>query len=57
MHAVLLTGIGGFGKLDDRDDLPGPVLGPGEVLNLLITAKGMSPSHKRISWPKSSSGS
>ena len=32
MHAVLLTGHGGFEALQYRDDVPVPVPGPGEVL-------------------------
>ncbi len=32
MRAVLLTGNGGFDKLEYREDVPVPVPGPGDVL-------------------------
>ena len=51
MKAVLLTGHGGFDKLDIRDDVPVPHPGPGEVL-IAVGACGMNNTdiNTRIGW-------
>ena len=51
MHAVLLTGYGGFDKLDYRTDVPVPVHGPGEVL-IRVGAAGVNNTdiNTRIGW-------
>ncbi|MEO7787606.1 MAG: alcohol dehydrogenase family protein [Sphingomicrobium sp.] len=51
MRAVLLTGNGGFDKLDLRDDVPVPHPGPGEVL-IRIGAAGVNNTdiNTRIGW-------
>jgi NADPH:quinone reductase-like Zn-dependent oxidoreductase len=51
MRAVLLTGNGGFDKLDLRDDVPVPVAAPGEVL-IRISAAGVNNTdiNTRIGW-------
>ena len=41
MRAVLLTGYGGFDKLDYRDDVPVPVPGSNEVL-IRVGAAGVN---------------
>ncbi len=41
MAAVLLTGHGGFDKLDCRADVPTPKPGPGEVL-IQVRAAGVN---------------
>ncbi len=51
MRAVLLTGNGGFDKLDVRDDVPVPTAGPSEVL-IKIGAAGVNNTdiNTRIGW-------
>ncbi len=51
MRAVLLTGNGGFDKLDLRDDVPVPLPGPGEVL-IRVGAAGVNNTdiNTRIGW-------
>ena len=51
MRAVLLTGNGGFDKLELRDDVPVPMPGPGEVL-IEIGAAGVNNTdvNTRIGW-------
>jgi NADPH:quinone reductase-like Zn-dependent oxidoreductase len=51
MRAVLLTGNGGFDKLDVRDDVPVPTPGPNEVL-IKIGAAGVNNTdiNTRIGW-------
>jgi len=51
MRAVLLTGHGGFDRLDLRDDVPVPLPGPDEVL-IRIGAAGVNNTdiNTRIGW-------
>ncbi len=51
MRAVLLTGNGGFEKLEFRDDVLVPLAGPGEVL-IKIAAAGVNNTdiNTRIGW-------
>jgi NADPH:quinone reductase-like Zn-dependent oxidoreductase len=51
MRAVLLTGHGGYDKLELRDDVPVPVLGPNDVL-IRIGAAGVNNTdiNTRIGW-------
>ena len=51
MHAVLLTGHGGFDKLDYRSDVPTPKPRPGEVL-IQVAAAGVNNTdiNTRIGW-------
>lgn len=51
MHAVLLTGHGGYDKLDYRTDVPVPVPGPGEVL-IRVRAAGVNNTdiNTRTAW-------
>ncbi len=51
MRAVLLTGNGGFDKLDLRDDVAVPLPGPGEVL-IRVGAAGVNNTdiNTRIGW-------
>ena len=51
MRAVLLTGNGGFDKLELRSDVPVPMTGPGEVL-IRIGAAGVNNTdiNTRIGW-------
>lgn len=51
MHAVLLTGNGGFDKLEYRDDVPVPTPGPGDVL-IRVGAAGVNNTdiNTRIGW-------
>ena len=51
MRAVLLTGNGGFDKLELRDDVPVPMPGPSEVL-IRIGAAGVNNTdiNTRIGW-------
>ncbi len=51
MRAVLLTGHGGYDKLEWRDDVPVPVPGPSEVL-IRISAAGVNNTdiNTRIGW-------
>lgn len=51
MKAVLLTGHGGFDRLDYRDDVPVPEPGPGEVL-ICVGAAGVNNTdiNTRIAW-------
>lgn len=51
MTAALLTGHGGFDKLEIRDDVPVPVPGPGEVL-IKVAAAGINNTdiNTRIGW-------
>lgn len=51
MRAVLLTGYGGFDKLDYRDDIPVPIPGPDEVL-IRVGAAGINNTdiNTRIGW-------
>ncbi len=51
MRAVLLTGNGGFDKLEVRDDVPVPIADPGEVL-IKIAAAGVNNTdiNTRIGW-------
>lgn len=58
MSAVLLTGHGGFDRLDHRTDVPVPTPGPGEVL-IEVAAAGVNNTdiNTRIGWySKSVSG-
>ena len=59
MAAVLLTGHGGLDKLDYREDVPVPDVGPGDVL-IRVAAAGMNNTdiNTRIGWySKSVTGS
>jgi len=51
MRAVLLTGNGGFDKLELRNDVPVPVPGPGEVV-IQVGAAGVNNTdiNTRIGW-------
>jgi NADPH:quinone reductase-like Zn-dependent oxidoreductase len=51
MKAVLLTGYGGFDKLEYRDDVPVPQPGPGQVL-IRVGAAGVNNTdiNTRIGW-------
>ena len=51
MSGVLLTGHGGFDRLDYRDDLPVPIAGPGEVL-IQVRGAGVNNTdiNTRIGW-------
>lgn len=51
MAAVLLTGHGGFDKLQYREDVPVPMPGPGEVL-IRVAAAGVNNTdiNTRIGW-------
>ena len=51
MHAVLLTGYGGFEKLEYCEDVPVPVPGPDEVL-IRVAAAGVNNTdiNTRIGW-------
>ena len=51
MRAVVLTGYGGFDKLEYRDDVPVPRPGPAEVL-IAVAACGMNNTdvNTRIGW-------
>ncbi|RJL09653.1 alcohol dehydrogenase family protein [Paracoccus siganidrum] len=51
MTGALLTGHGGFDKLEIRDDVPVPVPGPGEVL-IKVAAAGINNTdiNTRIGW-------
>lgn len=51
MTGALLTGHGGFEKLEIRDDVPVPVPGPGEVL-IKVAAAGINNTdiNTRIEW-------
>lgn len=51
MTAVLLTGHGGYDKLDVRDDVPVPAPGPGEVL-VRVRAAGVNNTdvNTRVGW-------
>jgi len=51
MIAVVLTGHGGFEKLEYRDDVPVPVPGPGEVL-IQVGAAGINNTdiNTRVAW-------
>lgn len=51
MIAVLLTGHGGFDKLEVRDDVPVPRPGPGEAL-VRVTAAGVNNTdiNTRVGW-------
>lgn len=51
MRAVLLTGHGGYDKLDFRDDVPVPVPGPNDVL-IRVAAAGVNNTdiNTRIGW-------
>ena len=51
MTAVVLTGHGGFEKLEYRDDVPVPVPGPGEVL-IQVGAAGINNTdiNTRVAW-------
>ncbi|MGE3225674.1 MAG: alcohol dehydrogenase family protein [Parvibaculaceae bacterium] len=51
MHAVLLTGHGGFDRLDYRDDVPVPAPGRGEVL-IRVGAAGVNNTdiNTRVGW-------
>lgn len=51
MAAVLLTGHGGFDKLEYREDVPVPIAGPGEVL-IRVRAAGVNNTdiNTRIGW-------
>ncbi len=51
MHAAVLTGHGGLGRLEYRTDFPVPVAGPGEVL-VRVGACGMNNTdiNTRIGW-------
>jgi NADPH:quinone reductase-like Zn-dependent oxidoreductase len=51
MHAVLLTGHGGFDKLEYRDDVPVPVPAAGQVL-IRVAAAGINNTdiNTRIGW-------
>ncbi|RWI85437.1 MAG: alcohol dehydrogenase [Mesorhizobium sp.] len=51
MTAVLLTGHGGFDKLDYREDVPVPKLGPDEVLiRVAAAAVNNTDINTRIGW-------
>ena len=51
MHAVLLTGHGGYERLDYRTDVPVPRPGPGEVLiRVAATAVNNTDINTRIGW-------
>jgi NADPH:quinone reductase-like Zn-dependent oxidoreductase len=51
MRAVLLTGHGGYDKLDFRDDVPVPTMGPKDVL-IRVAAAGVNNTdiNTRIGW-------
>lgn len=51
MRAVLLTGHGGYDKLDFRDDIPVPTPGPNDVL-IRVAAAGVNNTdiNTRIGW-------
>ncbi|HCF24821.1 MAG TPA: alcohol dehydrogenase [Novosphingobium sp.] len=51
MRGVILTGFGGFDKLEYRIDLPTPTPGPGEVL-IRVSAAGVNNTdiNTRIGW-------
>lgn len=51
MRAVLLTGHGGYDRLDIRDDVPVPIPGPHDVL-IRVTAAGINNTdiNTRIGW-------
>lgn len=51
MRGVVLTGFGGFDRLEHRSDLPVPVPGPGEVL-IQVGAAGVNNTdiNTRIGW-------
>ena len=51
MRAVLLTGHGGYDKLEYRDDVPLPTLGPNDVL-IRVAAAGVNNTdiNTRIGW-------
>jgi NADPH:quinone reductase-like Zn-dependent oxidoreductase len=51
MRAVLLTGHGGYDRLDVRDDVPVPIPGPHDVL-IRVTAAGVNNTdiNTRIGW-------
>ena len=51
MHAVLLTGYGGFDRLDYRTDIPIPVPGPDDVI-IRVAAAGINNTdiNTRIGW-------
>ena len=51
MHAILLTGHGGFDKLEYRDDVPVPVPADGQVL-VRVAAAGINNTdiNTRIGW-------
>jgi len=51
MRAVLLTGHGGYDKLDFRDDVPVPIPGPNDVL-IRVAAAGVNNTdiNTRIGW-------
>ena len=51
MHAVLLTGHGGYDKLEYRTDVPVPRPGPGEVLiRVAASAVNNTDINTRIGW-------
>jgi NADPH:quinone reductase-like Zn-dependent oxidoreductase len=51
MRAVLLTGHGGLEKLEFRDDVPVPGVGPGEVLvRVLASSVNNTDINTRTSW-------
>ena len=51
MRAVLLTGHGGYDRLDVRDDVPVPIPGPNDVL-IRVAAAGVNNTdiNTRIGW-------
>ena len=51
MRAVLLTGHGGYDKLNFRDDVPLPIPGPNDVL-IRVAAAGVNNTdiNTRIGW-------
>jgi NADPH:quinone reductase-like Zn-dependent oxidoreductase len=51
MHAVVLTGHGGFDRLEYRDDVPVPVPAEGQVL-VKVAAAGINNTdiNTRIGW-------
>jgi NADPH:quinone reductase-like Zn-dependent oxidoreductase len=51
MKAMLLTGHGGYEKLEFRDDVPVPAIGPGEVM-IKVAAAGVNNTdiNTRIGW-------
>lgn len=51
MHAVVLTGHGGFERLEYREDVPVPAAGPGEVL-IRVSGAGVNNTdiNTRIGW-------